>query len=103
MEDDDSVLEEALLSKHNESAYISVSSKRLKNGKIGCRFDQLLHCRTPSLLRFMHMANDGNVYLDFTLSETGGRVKDHGFLWRIPKDAIGELYEKTHLIDLSIK
>ncbi len=101
LEYDDSVLEDALLSKHNETAYISVSSKSLKNGNAGCRFEQLLYCKTPSLLRFMKMAKDGNVYLDFTLSEKKGRVKDHGFLWRVPKEVIGELYLETHLIDLA--
>ena len=102
LEYDDSVLEDAVLSKHNESAYISVSTGRLKSGKTGCRFDQLLYCKTPSLLRFMRMADDGNVYLDFTLSEKAGRVRDHGFLWRVPQGAIGDLYQKTQLIDLSI-
>ena len=101
LEYDNRVLEDALLSKHSETAYLSVSTQRLKSGNTGCRFDQLLHCKTPSLLRFMHMAKDGNVYLDFTLSEKAGRVKDHGFLWRVPQDAIGDLYLKTQLIDLS--
>jgi len=103
LEYDDSVLEEALLLKHNETAYISVSSERLKNGKPGCRFDRMMYCKAPTLLSFMNMANDGNVYLDFTLSETAGRVKDHGFLWRVPQEVIGELYQKTHFIDLSQK
>lgn len=69
LEYDNCVLEDALLTKHSETAYVSVSTQRLKSGNTGCRFDQLLHCKTPSLLRFMHMAKDGNVYLDFTLSE----------------------------------
>jgi len=102
LEYDDSVLEEALLSKHNETAYVSVTTQHLKNGNVGCRFDQLLYCKTPSLLRFMRMANDGNVYLDFTLSEKACCVKDHGFLWRVPQDAIGDLYLKTQLIDLAV-
>jgi len=102
LEYDNSVLENALLSNHNKTAYVSVSSQRLKNGNAGCRFDQLLYCKTPSLLNFLHLANDGNMYLDFTLSETNGRVKDHGFLWRVPQDAIGDLYQETQLIDLSL-
>ncbi len=102
LEYDDGVLEDALLLKHNETAYVSVSTQRLKNGTTGCRFDQLLYCKTPSLLRFMRMANDGNVYLDFTLSESAGRVKDHGFLWRVPQDAIGDLYLKTQFINLAL-
>ncbi|RLA41010.1 MAG: hypothetical protein DRQ64_03350 [Gammaproteobacteria bacterium] len=103
LEYDDSVLEDALLSKHNETVFISVSTGHLKSGKAGCRFDQLLYCKTPSLQRFIRMTDDGNVYLDFTLSEKEGRVKDHGFLWRVPQDAIAGLYQKTQLIDLSEK
>ena len=103
LEYDDSVLEDAVLSKHNETAYVSVSLNRLKNGETRCRFDQLLYCKTPSLQRFLRMTDDGNVYLDFTLSEKEGRVKDHGFLWRVPQDAIASLYQKTQLIDLSEK
>lgn len=102
LEYDGHVLEDALLLKHNETAYVSVATQRLKSGATGCRFDQLLYCKTPSLFRFMRMANDGNVYLDFTLSENAGRVKDHGFLWRVPQDAIGDLYQKTQLINLAI-
>lgn len=101
LEYDDNVLEDSLLSKHNETAYISVSLNRTKNGDTHCRFDKLLYCKTPSLLRFIRMADDGNIYLDFTLSEKSGRVKDHGFLWRVPQEAIGNLYQKTQLIDLS--
>ncbi len=101
LEYEGSVLEDALISKHSETAYISVSKKRLENGSAGCRFDQLIYCKTPSLFRFMKMAEDGNVYLDFTLSEKQGRVKDHGFLWRVPKEAIGELYLETKMIDLA--
>jgi len=100
LEYDNSVLENALLTKHNETAYISVSSKRLKNGRSGCRFDKLLYCKTPTLHRFLHMANDGKVYLNFTLSEKSGRVKDHGFLWRVPQIDIGDLYKKSVVIEL---
>ncbi len=101
LEYDDSVLENALLSKHAETAYISVSTKKLKNGSTGCRFDKLLYCKIPSLLRFLHMAKNGNVYLNFTLSKKSGRVKDHGFLWRVPHDAVGNLYLETQLIDFA--
>ncbi len=101
LEYDNSVLENALLSKHNETVYVSVSTKRMKSGITRCRFEELLYCKTPSLLRFMHMANDGNVYLDLTLSKNADRVKDHGFLWRVPKEAIKELYVNTQTICLA--
>jgi len=101
LEYDDSVLEEAILSKHNETAFLSVSTKRLKNGKMGCRFDKLLYCKTPSLQRFMRMARNGNVYLNFTLSEKKGVIRDHGFLWRVHQDSLSKMYTDSMIIDFS--
>jgi len=103
LEYDNETLNEALLTKHSETAYVSVSSEKLSNGKQGCRFGQMLYCKTPSILRFIKMAKKGNVYLDFTLSMVGGRAKDHGFLWRVPQQAIGDLYAETRLIDLALR
>ncbi len=80
LEYDNESLYEALLTKHSETAYVSVSSEKLSNGNQGCRFDQMLYCKTPSILRFIKMAKKGNIYLDFTLSMVGDCTKDHGFL-----------------------
>lgn len=102
LEYDKAALDQALCSKHNETAYVSVAAGKLRNGASGCRFEQLLYCRAPSLVRFLRMARDGNVYLDFTLSKTKGRVKDHGFLWRVSSDALSRLYLETRLIDLAV-
>jgi hypothetical protein len=103
LEYDNEVLNEALLTKHSETAYVSVSSKKLSNGKQGCCFNQLLYCKTPSILKFINMAKSGNVNLDFTLSVVGDRAKDHGFLWRVPQQAIGDLYAETRLIDIAVE
>ena len=62
-----------------------------------------IHAQTDNSGDLAIVGNDGNIYLDFTLSEKEGRVKDHGFLWRVPQDAIANLYKKTQLIDLSEK
>ena len=102
LEYDNELLNEALLTKHSETAYVSVSSEKLSNGRQRCRFDQMLYCKTPSILRFIKMAKKGNIYLDFTLSMVGDRAKDHGFLWRVPQQAIGDLYAETRLIDLAV-
>lgn len=101
LEYDEAALDEALRTKHAETAYVSVTAGKQRNGARGCRFEHLLYCRAPSLVRFLRMATDGNVYLDFTLSKTKGRVKDHGFLWRVPSGALSQLYLETRLIDLS--
>jgi hypothetical protein len=102
LEYDKAALDQALCSKHNETAYVSVAAGKLRNGASGCRFEQLLYCRAPSLVRFLRMAKDGNVYLDFTISKAHGRVKDHGFLWRVPSDVLSRLYLETRLIDLAV-
>jgi len=94
------LLEEALLSKHTESAYISVSTRKSLNNKQECRFDELIYCKRPSMRRFLKMIDKGDVYLDFTLSIKNKRVRDHGFLWRVKADAITDLYLSTENIDL---
>ena len=94
-------LSDALLTKHNETAYITVSSKRLKNGQVGCRFDQLLYCKKPTYARFLKMANNGHVYLDFMMAMQGDRCRDHGFLWRVQQSELPGLYRESRLVDLT--
>ena len=101
LEYDKAALDEALCTKHNETAYVTVAAGKLRNGASACRFEHLLYCKVPSVVCFLRMANDGNVYLDFTLSKAKGRVKDHGFLWRVPSDALSQLYLETRLIELA--
>ena len=42
----------------------------------------------------------GKVSLDFTLSETNGKVKDHGFPWRIQSSSLPGLYLETKHINI---
>jgi hypothetical protein len=81
-------LEAALLSKHSQTAFIEVAPSK---GKV--RIKSAIYCRSPSVIRFMELIAEELVYLDFTMSEsTPGRMKDHGFLWRIRPEAISKLY-----------
>ncbi len=89
-----------LLSKHSETAYISVDKRRDPSGKAMCRFPHAVFAKWPSILRFIKLAKSGQIYLDFTLSLTQQGVRDHGFLWRIPSDRIGDLYLETVPIKL---
>jgi hypothetical protein len=44
----------------------------------------------------MRLVGSGDVSLDFTMSQdAAGRVKDHGFLWRIKSSALPKLYLST--------
>lgn len=95
------VLEAALLSKHSETAYVTLSLDRSKLKGERCRIEHLLYCRMPSIIRFMRLVEDGEIYLDFTMSINLGKLRDHGFLWRVAPEAIKDLYLETDVIDLS--
>jgi len=86
-------LENALLSKHRESAFIDVETRKLGN-QDQCRFNNLLYCKHSSIGKFLSLLNKGRIYLDFTLSVKDGRSRDHGFLWRI-KGNLKDLYETS--------
>ncbi len=96
------LLEAALLSKHSETAYIKLSLGKSDPNKVQCKIEQFLYGRWPSIIRFMRLISEGKVYLDFTLSINSGKVRDHGFLWRIVPDAIEKLYLETEVINLSV-
>ena len=84
-------LEEALLVKHSQTAYIQLSAKRV-SGEEKCYLESMLYCKWPSILRFIKLMQQGDIYLDLTLSHKNGRTKDHGFLWRIMSESIPLLY-----------
>ena len=57
-------------------------------------------CKWPSVIRFLRLVSSGEVLLDFTMSEgASGKVKDHGFLWRIRGTALDELYLSSQDFD----
>lgn len=97
LEYDVEVLERALLTKLSEAAYISV----IRHGGAQCQFKTMMHCKHPSVLKFLQLIADGDVYLDFTLSLKGEKLRDHGYLWRINPSALTKLYLSTATIDLS--
>ena len=91
MEYDAETIEEALLSKHSQTAFIEVVPS-IMGGKETIVIKAVRYCKWPSILRFLNLVEDGQVFLDFTLSEKAGKVKDHGFLWRIRSESIEQLY-----------
>lgn len=94
------LLEESLLSKHSESAYIKVLSKN-KDGTQTCRFEDLLYCKNPSILKFKNLVSNGKIYLDFTMSLKDDKAKDHGFLWRIEPESLKDLYLSTQAYNIA--
>ena len=94
------VLEEALLSKHSETAYISVIRRRGRSGTPECQFDQMVYCKQPSMRRFLKLLKAGKINLDFLLSIRDNRISDKGFLWKIEPDSIPDLYLVSESIEL---
>ena len=93
-------LEEALFTKHRETAFISLTSKRQINRET-CSIERAIYCKSPSIIRFLRLISQGHIHLDFTLSQSAtGRLKDHGFLWRIHPMALDQLYLSTQVMDL---
>jgi hypothetical protein len=92
LEYDTERLEEALLSKHSQTAFITVG-RCVNAGTEACTLEQVTYCKWPSIIRFVRLVSSGDVSLDFTMSQDAAhRVKDHGFLWRIKSSALPKLY-----------
>jgi hypothetical protein len=100
LEYDAESLEEALLSKHTQTAYLSLA-RGTQNGQETCTLVGLQVCKWPSIIRFMRLISSGDVFLDFTMSENRGRIRDHGFLWRIRTSSLEHLYLSTQIYDLT--
>jgi len=52
----------------------------------------VFYCKWPSILNFVDLVAEGKINLDFTLSAKDGKIRDHGFLWRIQQESLEELY-----------
>lgn len=92
-------LEEALLSKHSETAFIKINT--FKHKEEDCfRLEKMIYGRWPSIIKFMRLIDQGRVFLDFTLSIKNNKVRDHGFCWRIDPEAFDDLFLETEIIEL---
>jgi hypothetical protein len=94
-------IEAALLSKHSQTAFISVKPMA-KNGGQFCTVERLHLCKWPSIIRFLQLVSSGDIFLDFTMSQpANGGLKDHGFLWRIRSESLERLYLHSQQLDLA--
>lgn len=90
-------IEEALLSKHSQTAFVEVLPSKVAGEEV-MAINSVRYCKWPSILRFLSLVQSGQIFLDFTLSEKAGKVKDHGFLWRIRSESIEKLYLQTEVV-----
>lgn len=94
------VIEEALLRKHTESAFITVSTRKTSSGETECRFEDMTYCKYPSMRKFLKLLDYGQINLDLTLSIKDNKIGDHGFIWKILPDSIPNLYLVSEPIPL---
>jgi hypothetical protein len=100
MEYDAEAIEAALLSKHSQTAFITLKRVNIK-GRNDCQIQSVSYCKWPSIIKFLRLVESGNVFLDFTMSEkSNGRISDHGFLWRIQSEVLSDLYLHTEELEL---
>lgn len=83
-------IEEALLSKMMQVFFLHFDKVKV-NSKEAMTIRDVFFCKWPSILRFIELLLDGNIALNFTMSEKNSHIEDHGFLWRI---------EQAHIVDL---
>lgn len=101
LEYDTEYLEATLLSKLSSAAFLSVSWIGRK-GNEACTIDSATYCKWPSIIRFLRLIEEGDVFLDFTMSKKNkGRVTDHGFLWRIRPNSLDTLYLSSKTLNLA--
>ncbi len=92
-------IELALLSKHSQTFFIAVNSEKTGD-KEYLNLEKVFYCKWPSILNFVDLVDEGKINLDFTLSEKDGKIRDHGFLWRIQQEFIEALYLSQEEVQL---
>jgi len=85
-------LEKSLMAKHGQTFFVGVSPHKIDKSTY-ISVENVVYCRNPSISNFVKLVKANRIYFDLTMASANGKVKDHGFLWRIAQDAIEELYE----------
>ncbi|MCZ6834473.1 MAG: MvaI/BcnI family restriction endonuclease [Planctomycetota bacterium] len=100
MEYDADRLEEALLSKHLQTAFLYLNTTK-SEGYEACTVEAITFCKWPSIIRFLELITEGSINLDFTLSmKPGSGLKDHGQLWKIKSNSLDRLYLHSEAVRL---
>jgi len=78
-------LTDALKAKHAETFWVSAVTTKDQHGQEFFLYDRFVHTRRPLTSNFRTLLSIGVITMDYTLSLIGpGRVKDHGYIFKIP-------------------
>lgn len=76
-------LRSALETKHKESLFVTAHSRRNESGKEEFLYDSAVYCNKVSFDEFLNLLKENVAGLDFAIHLKNGKVRDHGFLWRL--------------------
>jgi hypothetical protein len=81
-------LESRLLEKHSRAVFIKANVRRTGGGT-KYKFEELVYCDRPSIVRFVKLVSLRNIVFEFTMSEKpDGRVRNHGYPWRLTRSEL---------------
>lgn len=94
-------LQADLRDKHKETFWVQAESRRTFDGNEQFKFVKVTRTRSPLVGNIGPLINTGVITMDYTLSEKdNGRVRDHGYLFKIwPKD-YSLLFPAVEVFDL---
>lgn len=94
-------LESALVQKHRETFWVEATASSLEGQIEFFQYSSVTHTRMPLVSNFKTLVGMGKITMDYTLSrrETG-RIRDHGYLFKIHPDDLGLLFPAPRRFDL---
>lgn len=91
-------LEKRLIEKHGRAVFVKAKSRNT-TGKTQYAYEELVYCDKPTIERFVELVVQRNLVFEFTMhEETNGRVRNHGYPWRLSRDEFLD-----HLFTFQIK
>jgi hypothetical protein len=93
-------LEQRLNEKHPETFWIEARVQTTAAGVEEFHYVRATHTRRPLTINLRPLLEVGKVTLDFTMSEKNGRVRDHGYLFRMKPVDRPLLFPSPQVYDL---
>ncbi len=94
-------LRQRLLEKHRETFWVKATSI-MENGVEKFRYDSIVHTKRPTVSLFGYLIDAGVITVDYTMHfKENGKVRDHGYLFKIKPSHVGLLFPDPVEYDLS--
>jgi hypothetical protein len=93
------VLRDRINTKHRETFWVKAATSSI-DGFEHFRFDSVVHTRKPNVNLLGALVEQNIITMDYTLSQKGNRVRDHGYLFKIRPENVNLLFpnpEKYYL------